>query len=264
MYPTSAEALSKSPGAPMKYPGRPVQALIVVPEEVCGPALAALSPPQRAFVIALVQFGCTGAEAARRAGYSDRGEGGKVVAYRLTHDDRVQAAILEESRKVMRAEGPRSILTLVQIRDDKELDAKSRIKAATELLNRGGLHAISEQHVSVEHRLSDAEKDRRILALCQELGMAPTEARKLLIAPDAIEAKFTVIEPAGPPTEEEARKVAKRDRNNEAKRHRRKLTPAALKAHKAAVQAAHSARRKAAYVAAQAERAASATEETGQ
>src|SRR5689334_19370884 len=119
---------------------KPTVPLIVVPDEACGPAMAACSPPQRAFVICKVAFGCTNAEAARRAGYQSRD---RKTSYRVAHDPRVQAALLEEGLKLMRSEGPRSILTLVSIRDNKRNAVKDRLKAAAELLNRSGFHALT-------------------------------------------------------------------------------------------------------------------------
>ncbi len=185
--------------------GRPLVPIIVVPDESCGPVMAALSPAQRAFVVAKVHFGCSNAEAARRAGYSkDKLQHAKVTAYRLAHSEGVQAAIIEESRKVVCGEGPKSVRTLVEIRDDKTKEPKDRIKAAIELLNRGGLSAVSEHHMVVEHTMTDAQRDQRILALCQELGLPDMEARKLLIAPDAIEAEFSEVEPERLPSKSRA------------------------------------------------------------
>ena len=211
--------------------GRTIVPMIVVPDDGCGPAMAALSPAQRAFVVAKVHFGCSNAEAARRAGYSKAKPGdAKVTAYRLAHTDEIQAAIIEESRKVISSEGPRSIKTLVDIRDDKTKEAKDRIKAAIELLNRGGLNAVSEHHLTVEHHMTDAQKDQRILALCQELGLPETAARKLLIAPDTIDAEFTEVEPEKTPEQIERAKRFARD--NELRRLRSTMTPEELAAHK--------------------------------
>lgn len=169
--------------------GRPVQPLIVVPDEACGEAMLALSPAQRAFVYALVHFGCNAAEAARKSGYSNVKKGvAKVTAYRLVHTPAIVAAIQEEARKVMATEGPRSIKTLIELRDDKKGEAKDRLKAAVELLNRGGLNAVSEGHIRVDHhvRLTDAQKDARIISLAKELGLTSSETQKLLVDPSKV------------------------------------------------------------------------------
>ncbi len=198
-----------------------------------------------------MHFGCSRADAARRAGYSKKQPAdAKVSAYRLFHSDEVQAAIIEESRKVMSGEGPRSIRALVEIRDDKKAEAKDRIKAATELLNRGGLNAVSEHVLTVEHHMTDAEKDRRILALCSELGLPDAAARKMLIAPDAIEGEFTEVAPKTPEEIERAERYA-RNNEREQQRLRRTMTPDELEKHKQETLAERSARMKAAYAEAQ-------------
>jgi len=226
--------------------GRTLVPMIVVPDDGCGPAMAALSPAQRAFVVAKVHFGCSNAEAARRAGYSKTKPGdAKVTAYRLAHTDQIQAAITEECRKVISSEGPRSIKTLVDIRDDKAKEAKDRIKAAIELLNRGGLNAVSEHHLTVEHQMTDAQKDQRILALCQELGLPETAARKLLIAPDAIDAEFSEVEPEKTP--EQIERAERYDRDNELRRLRNTMTPEELAAHKRKMREEHRAEMKVRY-----------------
>ncbi len=237
--------------------GRPLVPIIVVPDEGCGPAMAALSPAHRAFVVAKVHFGCSNAEAARRAGYSkDKLQHAKVTAYRLAHTDGIQAAIIEESRKVVCGEGPKSIRTLVEIRDDKTKEPKDRIKAAIELLNRGGLNAVSEHHMVVEHTMTDAQKDRRILELCRELGIADMEARKLLIAPSVVDAEFTEVPPPEPPkTLEQIARAEKAVRNSEVakRRMRSAMTPDELAEHKQKMREARRATMKARYDAAQAE-----------
>src|SRR5579872_2043027 len=119
--------------------GRPCEPLIPVDETSLGPAMMALTPAMRAFVIAKVALGMTSIDAAKAAGYSARSPHALgVVGSRLAHDDRIQAAILEEGQKLMRSEGPKSVHVLVAIRDDKQAAPKDRLKAATELLNRSG------------------------------------------------------------------------------------------------------------------------------
>lgn len=223
--------------------GKQITPPIVIDEASLGPAMLALSPAMRVFVLAKVNIGANNTRAAQLAGYSDASAKGlNVTGHRLGHDPRVQAAILEESHKLMRSEGPNSIRTLVSLRDDAEVEPKDRIKCAVELLNRSGFHAITESIAHVEHHLSDREKDARILALCAELGIAADEARKMLIAPaaskDAIDAAYEVV-PAEPPrelTEEEKQEAAKREHENEQRRARRAMTPEELAEHKAKMQ----------------------------
>jgi len=159
---------------------------IVEDESAYGPAMRALSPKFRAFVHAKVQQGLSNRRAAQVAGYSATND--NVLdqsAYRLSHDPRIIAAIHEETKKLMHSEGANSIRVVVSIRDDLTADAPVRLKAALALMDRSGFNAVSEQRVSVEHTMSDAEMDRRILMLCSELGIGDAEARKMLIDPKA-------------------------------------------------------------------------------
>jgi len=205
--------------------------------------MRALPPAQRAFVYFKVTMGRNNTDAARLAGYSEKGV--DVTASRLAHDPRVQAALIEESKKVLKSQGAKSILTLVEIRDNPQAEDKDRIKCAVELMNRGGLSAVSESHLTVEHRLSESEQDRKILQLAAELGMSETEAKKLLIAPSEFqknsEGVYSLPEvPAPDPSPQQ-------QRNNERRRHRRKMTPAEIEADKAAIRAAQSERQRQEY-----------------
>jgi phage terminase small subunit len=231
--------------------GRPLTPQIIVPDEDCGPAMLALNLAMRAFVYAFVHFGSNRAEAARRAGYSrNKQENAKVVAYGLWRRGDVQAAILEESRKVLRSEGPKSIRTLAEIRDNKTNEAKDRIKAAESLLNRGGLNSVSEHHHVVEHTLTDEQRDRRILSLARELGLSDGEAAKLLMAPEnVVDAEFVEV----PKTPEQVERAERYERNNEREQQtaRAAMTPEERERHKQAMRETRSLVAKARYEAAQ-------------
>jgi len=193
-----------------------------------GPAMQALNPMQRAFVIGKVLAGLTDVEAARQAGYVDPHANATRVAHTLV----VQDAILEQSRALMRSQGPKSIHCLVEIRDDKTNNAKDRMKASVELLNRSGFHQISEHHVHEHRHASDAEADRRILALAAELGLSPDQAKLMLVAPADFEqnAEGVYEIPPQPPSETQQavseRKIYAR---------RRGMTPEQVAADKLAV-----------------------------
>lgn len=200
-----------------------------------GPAMAALTPLQRSYVTAKVFLGLEDSNAARAAGYAESVAG--HMAHEIARREDVQAAILEEGRKLMRTQGPKSILALVEIRDDKTAKGADRIKAAIELLNRSGFHAVSETHQHTHVHMSEAEQDRRILALCADLGMSPDEAKKMLIAPADMQRNADgVFElPAAEPAELSAdpRQVAKR----ETRRRRVDMTLEEIEADKRRVQA---------------------------
>jgi len=203
-----------------------------------GPAMLALSPAMRAFVVAKVFRGFTNKECARWAGYSASSDNVlSVTGHNLAHDPRVQKAIAEETDKLMRCEGAASVRTLIEIRDDPTSEKKDRIKCAVELLNRSGFHAVTESISHVEMHMTEHQKDTRILALCAELGIGKEEARKMLVAPSeaVIDAAYEVVSSAEPPREEEEQEVARRERENELKRLRNGMTPDELAAHKAAM-----------------------------
>lgn len=209
---------------------------IIIEDTECGPAMLALTPGQRALVYCYVHLGCSGAEAARQAGYAH----GKVVGSAILREPGVNAAVIEESRKVLCRHGPKSIATLVAIRDDKTQRGADRIKAAITLLDRAGLNAVSEHHLLVEHKLSEEQQDARILQLCGELGIPPVEARKLLIDPSkVVDAEFEEVKPKLSPEER-----ALKDHRNALERQRRKLTPEQLANRKEAYRLDHKAKMK--------------------
>jgi hypothetical protein len=218
--------------------------------------MLALSPGMRAFVHAKVSLGLTNAEAGRLAGYSTCSPNGlEVYTSQLSHHPNVQAAILEEGQKLMRAEGARSIHTLVAIRDNSEAEDKDRIRCAVELLNRSGFHAVSEHTMHVEHSMSESEKDHRILALCAELGLSEPDARKMLISPTEMQKnaagvyELTPADPAQEPSEEERQRAAKLGRDNETRRTRRRLSPEELQEHKERTRAEQLSRQRREYAA---------------
>jgi hypothetical protein len=235
----------------MPRTGRPVQAPITFDESALGEAMRALPPAQRCFVHFKVFFGRNNTDAARMAGYSENGV--DVAAHRLAHHPGIQAAILEEGQKLLRSQGPKSILTLVEIRDNLQNEAKDRMKAAVELLNRSGFTAVTQHNISVEHSLSEGEKDRRILALAAELGLSPAEAQKMLVSPQDMQrnAQGVYDLPTEPSPELPAEELAQRDRTNERRKTLRHMSPAEKQAAKAAARAEQAERLRQEYAAAQ-------------
>ena len=150
-----------------------------------GPAMQALTPLRRNWVLAKVFLALDDTNAARAAGYTEKTA--RHHAYEIAHREDIQAAILEVGKALLRGEGARSIRTMVAIRDDKMVRADTRLKAAEMIANRAGFHVSTEHHVHTHAHLSDAQMDKRILALAAELGMAPDQAQKMLIAPADME-----------------------------------------------------------------------------
>ena len=156
--------------------GAVINQLIEIPSDFdCGPAMKKLNERQQAFVTAMLEFGGRNhTKAARAAGYDGTDEVVRVTAHRLAHDPKIQEAILEEGQKRMTAGGFLAINTLLDICDDVTTEKKDRIKAATEILNRIGLHAKSEQKISVTHKdETSKEMIAEIKLIAERLGVDP-------------------------------------------------------------------------------------------
>ncbi len=156
-----------------------------------GPAMEALSPMMQQFVLALIQTGCSHAKAAELAGYQGGPNTWKAMGWKLAHDARVQAAVHEEAQKLIRSTSIMAIGVITDIARDPKVDPKARLKAATELLNRSGLHATSEHKVTVERTLTDAGMIERIKTLATALGLDP---KVLLGSAAVVDAEFEVLE----------------------------------------------------------------------
>ncbi|OAF11775.1 hypothetical protein AYJ54_07905 [Bradyrhizobium centrolobii] len=145
-----------------------------------GPAMKALPTDRhRLFVRALYQVKPGhGAQvkAARMAGWGSPTSTPKtmsVIASRLAHDPRVQAALYEEDQKRIRATAPRAIKALAALVEDPK--HRDHARGIAMVLDR--LHPIETTHkVTVEHEASSsmkatAEVMERILALAARAGV---------------------------------------------------------------------------------------------
>lgn len=153
---------------------------VTLPDEgEWGPAFAALpSDRQRLFVIALVnQGGKNASRAYLEAGYTVANRNvADVGAHRLSHDAAVQAAIREQSFKRMGAAGLAATSLLVDIiTADEQSGVKisHKLKAASMIMNRTGLHETTEHVVTTERKLNDHEKVEKIIATAKALGLDP-------------------------------------------------------------------------------------------
>lgn len=173
-----------------------------------GKAMRKILPQQRAFVMAYVETGGIDATAAARAaGYGGTPGAQRVAGYRLTHDEKVLAAIKEEADKVVRSGVLLGAKTLVEIAANPS--HKDQLKAATELMNRSGLLLATQHNVNVNVNLTDdREIAADITAMARKLGLDPRAllgqaGLKYLPAPDTIDAEFEVVEEGGEETEED-------------------------------------------------------------
>lgn len=148
----------------------------IEPDGKLGPAMRALNDRQRAFVRALFDQGwkISYTRAAKAAGYADGGSLGglRVQAHRLAHDEAVVAAVQEEGRRRLELGTIAAAGRVLAEVGNK--DANIALKAAGMLMDRGGLHAMSEHRSVVEHRSSDdAEVLKRVVAKARQLGLDP-------------------------------------------------------------------------------------------
>lgn len=146
------------------------------PEGSYGPAMAALSPLQRRFVIAMCETGGGNASLAyRMAGPNTVNENTiKVAASLLLHTDKVLLAIREEADRRCRSGAILGASALSEIAMDTT--HKDRFKAASALLDRAGLGLVQKSEVVHVHK-NDEEAIERIRTLAKVLGL---DAQKLL------------------------------------------------------------------------------------
>jgi Terminase small subunit len=171
---------------------------MIPPEYELGPAMKALTPRQQAFVMACMNMGVevNYSQAARLAGYSDPGLDSstvRVAAHNLIHDARIQAAIHEQGRKKLKAATLEATSFLVEVVQDikGKYEVKDRLRAANSILDRGGLHALSEHQVTVTNIKSREEKLLEVAKLAKMLGRDPKELLGNMA--DALEGDFTTV-----------------------------------------------------------------------
>ena len=120
------------------------------PAEFSGPKMSALADDRRRRFAWFMACGeLSGAEAARRAGFSDHLEAAKVRAHHLMHDPNVLDAIEEASRNVLRGLGPLAIVRARGVLNNP--DHPSHARMIETVLDRTGFFAKTEHKVVVEH-----------------------------------------------------------------------------------------------------------------
>lgn len=152
----------------------------------------------RAFVAALLETGTNNARrAAQMAGYQGDENTLKVSGHRLMHDDRIQAAMVEEGRRRLTSGAILATSQLVTMLEDP--DKRIRLKAIDMTLNRIGLHNVNETRNVNETIGSDDELVGRIMRLAQSLGMDPAlllgqqMPKPIEINPPVIDAEFEIV-----------------------------------------------------------------------
>lgn len=130
--------------------------------DTLGPAMKALNLRQRAFVDFVVTEGCTRGDftkAAKAAGYGSDSYGAlRVTAYRLSHDEKIIAAIREECERRYQGELPMSLKTISQIAANPE--HKDALKAAQLIASFSGVSPIAKSEKRIVHTTSLLEDAR--------------------------------------------------------------------------------------------------------
>lgn len=136
-----------------------------------GPAMLALNTRRQAFVMACLGQGVKvdHTKAAIAAGY---GSGSRnalhVSAHRLAHDEKIQAAILEEGKRRLQTFVPAAIACLGRMIGDEKVSPRERILASGMILDRGGIVPGSEHKITVNHNETREQKLLAIAAFCRE------------------------------------------------------------------------------------------------
>jgi len=148
---------------------------------------------QRRFVIALLELGdMNHTRAAAMAGYAGTtGNAMRVIAHRLFHDDRVQAAIHEEATRRLASGKIMAVSKLLDIANSAP-EPKDKLKAIGMILNRVGMHEKTEHHVTtMDLSKTDDAMIERIKSLAAKLGL---DQRALLGEAGVVDAEFTEVE----------------------------------------------------------------------
>jgi hypothetical protein len=150
--------------------------LPVVPGTEWGPCMKALaSDRHRAFVLALYEvplgYGAQ-VKAAKRAGFGTSTSSAKswsVIASRLAHDEKIQAAIREEDEKRIRASAPRALRALGRLIENP--NHKDHGRAIGMVMDR--VHPTEQRHVvDVHHHIDHDAEAVAQLRMLKGLGVA--------------------------------------------------------------------------------------------
>lgn len=149
-----------------------------------GPAMTALTPLQRRFVLAMIADPlATPTEWARAAGYDPKGSD-RVAGHDLSRSPKIEAAANELARAHLHTFGPvLGIGVMMMIARNK--DHKDQLKAAAALANRSGFHETTEHTVRVEHTdRTGTAMAARIKVLADALGIDPAQLLGVNAAPE--------------------------------------------------------------------------------
>ena len=161
-----------------------------------GPAMLALSPMMRRYVVMWCEHPNFGPKAlAKAAGYQGDDNCLAVTGHRVSHDKKVLAAMDEEASKRLRYGGAIGVAAVVKIALNEA--HKDHLKAALALMDRTGRHAMSEHKVIVDDKRPEtkAELIAAIKRVADEAGLDDGAVQKLIgvDAGTVVDAEFEEI-----------------------------------------------------------------------
>lgn len=177
---------------------------LLPPDTRLGPAMSALQPKARAFVLAVVEMGGALNEmhvAAERAGYKGDKPTLYVQAHRLAADPRIQSAILEEARARCKSASLLAVSAMIDILQDPKAKHGIRLQAASRVAAIAGMDPAGSLLIKhdVNVNVTVKEQIKQVRSLAKDLGLDP--AVLLGKAGVTIEGEFTdVPDPAEPGT----------------------------------------------------------------
>lgn len=145
-----------------------------------GPCMRSLTEKQRAFVLALLEVPPGKGhhtQAARMAGYSAESDAGiRVTAYRLIHDEKIQAAIKEVALGTLSSEAINCVGVLLDIAYGVlPSTASEKMKAIAMVFNRTGLPETTQHFVKVEHNINNDEALEKLYRFAKVLNVDPKQ-----------------------------------------------------------------------------------------
>lgn len=160
-----------------------------------GPKMKVLTKRQRAFVVALLEQGDTNfMAAAGAAGYSAKSANSlRVAGHNLAHDTRIREAMHEVASQRLQSGLVMAASKLIEIAADAKAKDSDRLKAIGMIMNRAGMHEMSEHKVTVEHLGSDAEELKKITEELRSRGQDPAAFLKSF-GLTITDAEYTVVE----------------------------------------------------------------------
>jgi len=171
----------------------------------CGPAMSLLNEGQKKFVLACRLVGRNWSRAARIAGYEGTDQYMSVQGYRMAHNPKVQAAMMEMASKNMVAAVPELTEELVRRVLDPKTENKDFARLFPLLTDRIGMHAKTEHNINVTHELGN--KAALIAALQARLAQNP-DIRGFIPGPllaeleqkgETVDAEYVEVTPARDP-----------------------------------------------------------------